>query len=100
MFSPFVREILLTSHVTANPCVGTMELDDNPTHKAHRKSKSGVKAEKKKASKQKKLNQDKDVMRERNPKVYPHLVENPPSDNLVGFHSRCQEQEGPTDKTG
>lgn len=62
LFERHVKQIRVT-------LVSSMELDNDPTHKAHRKSKTGVKANKKKAAKQKKLNQDADAMRDRNPKV-------------------------------
>lgn len=71
-----------------------MELEDNPTHKVHRKSKVGVKAEKKKAKKQK--NNDIEAQRERNPKVrvkFQLVV-------TVGFHPFCQVQKRETEEIG
>jgi hypothetical protein len=61
-----------------------MELDDNQIHKAHRKSKTGVKATKKKA----KLQKDQDEKKERNPKVILHNL----LTEVSGLHCRCQSQ--------
>ena len=47
-----------------------MELDENPVHKAHRTSKKGVKAEKKKQANLKKKGVDIEAQRQRNPKAF------------------------------